>query len=163
MLTPKWVIFFKQLRKQNIRRVISEQQRLNCKGLLKQRADWRSEQVDICCSLNSLPAASWTLSLSWPPSRSPPCSLSALTLPAVVFGSSDAPLKHPSPSPSACYPPGAAAETWRWHRLQRSAQATQPSSGERKTQLTIKFINWFMFVDDKKVNFQGWKISLRTI
>lgn len=124
-----------------LRWVVSKQQRLNCEGLLRQRAKWRSKQYDICCSLNSHPAASWTLSPSWPPSRSPPCSPSASTPPAAVSGSSDAPLKRPSPSRSACCPPGAAAETWRWHRLQRSAQATQPN-GARGNTIDLLHVRW---------------------
>lgn len=82
------------------------------------------------CSVNSHPAASWTLAPSWPPSRPPPCSLSASTPPAAACGSSEAPPMRPSPSRSACRPPGAAAGTWRWQRLRRSARATQPNSGK---------------------------------
>lgn len=120
VLVPQWVVFFKQLRTQN-RLIISELQQVN-----REQSDFPNTD----CSVNSHPAASWTLAPSWPPSRPPPCSLSASTPPAAACGSSDAPTKRPSPSRSACRPPGAAAGTWRWQRLRRSARATQPNSGK---------------------------------
>lgn len=58
---------------------------------------------------DSHPAASCTLSPSWPPSRLPPCRLSAPTPPAAVRGSLNVLPGRPSLFQSVCFRPGAAA------------------------------------------------------